>query len=193
VSLAKALSAVVLGLAFASSASANTLTYQGVTFNTWAIDADSLGLSILNAPAATGNWSGINYLKSFEIKGIGDVASANISGPGGFSVNVDNGLSANLGCSTGNTQGACFSAATPLALSNSMSWTINFTGTGLDFGAPHLKVQFLSSLNDTKASGDLLSQAIPAVPEAETYALLLAGLGLMGAVVRRRTAATQAR
>lgn len=168
-----------------ASATTNSLTFQGVTFNTWAIDADSLGLSILDATDATGNWDGISFLKAFEIKGIGNVTGASISDPG-FSVYVDNGLSANLGCATGETPGACFAASTPLSLSDSMTWTMDFTGTDLDFGTPHLKVQFLTNLTDTKATGDLLSQTIQPVPEPETYALLLAGLGLMGAVARRR-------
>ena len=111
-SLKKALSALALGLAFVSSASANTLTYQGVTFNTWAIDADSMGLSILNAPSATGNWTGASFLKAFEVKGIGDITGASIS-PSQFAVTADHGLSANIGCSTGGTPGACFSASTP--------------------------------------------------------------------------------
>ena len=68
-SLKKALSALALGLAFVSSASANTLTYQGVTFNTWAIDADSMGLSILNAPARPGNWTGASFLKRLKSRG----------------------------------------------------------------------------------------------------------------------------
>ncbi len=184
-SLKKALSALALGLAFASSASANTLTYQGVTFNTWAIDTDSMGLSILNATSATGNWAGVSFLKAFEIKGIGDVTGATIS-PSQFAVTADHGLSANVGCSTGGTPGACFSASTPLSLTNNMTWTIDFTGSNLSFTAPHLKVQFLTTLNDSKATGDVLSQNIPAVPEPETYAMLLAGLGMMGAIARRR-------
>jgi hypothetical protein len=34
--------------------------------------------------------------------------------------------------------------------------------------------------------GSLLSQTIPAIPEPETYAMMLAGLGLLGFVARRR-------
>ena len=184
-SLKNALSALALGLAFVSSASANTLTYQGVTFNTWAIDADSMGLSILNAPSATGNWTGVSFLKAFEVKGIGDITGASIS-PSQFAVTADHGLSANIGCSTGGTPGACFSASTPISLTSNMTWTIDFTGTNLNFSAPHLKVQFLTNLNDDKATGSILSQNIPAVPEPETYAMLLAGIGMMGAIARRR-------
>ena len=46
--------------------------------------------------------------------------------------------------------------------------------------------EFFQSLTQTKATGDLLSQTIPAVPEPQTYALLLAGLGVVGFVARRR-------
>lgn len=194
-SLKKSIAAVACGLLLASSASAsNSLTFQGVTFNTWAVDSDTLGLSIVNATAATGNWSGINFLSAFEIKGIGNVTGASVtSGPGAFSATADHGLSANLGCATGGTPGACFFSSPPVALTNSMTWTIDFVGTALNFSEPHLKVQFLTSSTASKATGDLLSQNIPAVPEPEAYAMLLAGLGIMGAIARRRKPAATAR
>jgi len=67
-----------------------------------------------------------------------------------------------------------------------MSFTINFTGTNLNFDAPHLKVQFLTGQYDSRATGDLLSQTIPAIPEPEIYAMMAVGLGLMGWVARRK-------
>ncbi len=189
---AKYIAVTAMSLLTAMSALAqNSLTYQGVTFNTWAVDSDTLGFSILNATNATGDWAGINYLTAFEIKDIGTVGSASIaSGSGSFTVNVDNGLAASLGCTTGNTNGACFASPSAFALNNSMSWTIDFTpvtGSTLSFTDPHLKVQFLTS-SDGGKTGSLLSQTLPVspVPEPETYAMLLAGLGLMGAVVKRR-------
>ena len=183
------LPAAAAAMAFGTPAIANSLTFQGVTFDTQALDSDTLQLSILNATSATGDWTGINFLKAFEIKDIGTVSGATVvTDPGGtWTPNIENGLAANtLGCGTGGTGGACFSTTPPFALTDSMIWTIDFQGTNLDFSAPHLKVQFLTGVNDTQKTGNLLSQTIPAIPEPETYAMMLAGLGLLGFVARRR-------
>ncbi len=179
------LAAAIAACAFtATPAGANTLTYQGVTFQTMAVDADTLQLSILNATNATGNWTGINYLKAFELKDIGNVTGATLAG---WSTSVDNGLAA-FGCTTGGTTGACFTSSPPATLTNNLVYTIDFTGTNLDFSTPHLKVMFLTGINDSQKTGDLLSQTIPMapIPEPETYALMMAGLGAMGFVTRRR-------
>ena len=170
-------------VAFVTPATANTLTFQGVTFETLA-SGNTLQLTVSNAlNGGTGNWADVNYLKAFEIKGIGNVTGATLAG---WAVNVNNGLASAAGCTTGGTPGACFSQSSAVALNDSMNFTINFTGTNLNFDAPHLKVQFLTGQYDSKATGDLLSQTIPAIPEPEIYAMMAVGLGLMGWVARRK-------
>jgi hypothetical protein len=191
--LALAPIAAAAAIAFGTPAIANSLLFQGVTFETLAVDSDTLQLSILNATSATGDWTGVGFLKAFEIKDIGAVSGATVvSAPAGTSwtPNVENGLAGNtLGCGTGGTGGACFYTTPPATLTDSMSWTIDFAGTNLSFDAPHLKLQFMTNVNDTSKTGNLLSQAIPgvpAIPEPETYAMMLAGLSLLGFVARRR-------
>jgi hypothetical protein len=145
-----------------------------------------LTLTITNAlsgPVAPDNWADVQYLKAFEIKGIGDVTGATLAG---WTTNVTNGLASAAGCTTGGTPGACFFKTTAAAVTDLMSFNISFSGNNLNFDAPELKVQFLQGINDQNATGSLLSQTIPAIPEPEIYAMMAVGLGLMGWVVRRK-------
>jgi len=184
------LPAAAVAIAFGTPAIANSLTFQNVTFETQAVDADTLQLSILNATNATGDWTGVDFLKAFEIKDIGNITFAQVvSGPGNWTADVNHGLNASLGCNSGGTNGSCFVVNPVIALTDSMIWNIDLQGTDLHFDSPHLKVQFLTGANATDKTGSLLSQAIPgipAIPEPETYAMMLAGLGLLGFVARRR-------
>ena len=61
---------LLAGLAFAwcsFGAAANTLTFQGVTFNTTNDGNNTLHLQISNANAATDNWTGVSLLAAFEL------------------------------------------------------------------------------------------------------------------------------
>jgi len=178
------LPAAAAAIAFGTPAIANSLTFQGVTFETQAIDSDTLQFSILNATSATGDWAGVDHLNAFSMKDIGNVTGATIS-PANFTVSA---FELNTGgCVGGASGGICFTASpSPLALTADMSWIIDFTGTGLTFASPHLKVLF-SGGDVGNGHGSLLSTNItPAIPEPETYAMMLAGLGLLGFVARRR-------
>ena len=188
--LATLVSVVASCSAFASS----SLSFQDVTFSTQALDTDTLRFTITGADTASGDWSGVHFIKAFAFKDIGEIASFNVvSGPS-FATIAESGRELNArGCTGGNSGGACFTFSQPAALTSTMSWTIDFVaaaGTQLDFSAPHLKVDFFTTVTDRKSTGSLLSQnmvpTVTAVPEPESYALFLAGLAGVAAMVRRR-------
>jgi hypothetical protein len=175
---------------------ANTLTFQGVTFDTYA-SGNTLTLVITGAlNSATGNWTNVQYLNAFEIKNIGQVDSAQILSAsfGDWTANVDHGINngsgSGIGCTSGGTPGGCFYQNTnPIAMipvSDVMTFQLSFSGTGLNFDAPSLKVQFLTNASDTSAQGSLLSRTIPAIPEPEIYAMLAMGLGVLGWRARKK-------
>jgi hypothetical protein len=181
--LRKTLVATAAVLSFgAAQAVDNTLTFQGVTFQTTVVDSDTLSLNILNALNATGDWTGIGFISAFEIKGVGDITSASLAG---WTSTVENGLNAN-GCIAGDDKGACFTHTPALALTNDMTFTMDLVGNNLNLFTPTLKVRFLTNQDDVDKTGSLLSMEIPAIPEPETYALMLAGLGVIGFLARRR-------
>lgn len=169
-------------VAGAAGAQANTLTFQGVTFTTTVLDANTLQLEI-DAAGRTGDWASAVSMGTISLKDIGSFTTAGLSGPGGSWGFSSKELSAN-GCSGGTSTGnACF-AHGPVALGDDMIFTFSFAGGVQSFASPHLKVEFFNA--NGRKQGSLLSMDIPAVPEPETYALLLAGLGAIGVLVRRR-------
>jgi hypothetical protein len=68
--------------------------------------------------------------------------------------------------------------------------TINVTGYTADFASTaRIYLSLPTGVTFTSGSGSFLAGATPiaAVPEPETYAMLLAGLGIVGAISLRRT------
>jgi hypothetical protein len=180
--------AVTLALAagFAASASAGTLTFQGVTFtSSWT--ANVLTLEI-DAAKRSGDWASATTLGALQLKDIGSFDSVSLtSAPGGASnwTMSSNELSAN-GCSGGAHVGTslCYSGQ-HIALTDDMVFQFTFAGGAPALGEPHVKVNFFNGDGDRKV-GSLLSQTIAPVPEPQTYAMLAGGLMLFGVVARRR-------
>jgi hypothetical protein len=176
----------LLAAGFTASASAGTLTYQGVTFtSTWS--GNVLTLEI-DAAHPTGDWAGATTLGALQLKDIGSFDSVSMTSAPGAATNwtmSSNELNAN-GCGGGAHAGAslCYSGS-HISLGDNMVFQFTFAGGTTDFSSPHLKLEMFNGAGGDKI-GSLLSQNIPAVPEPQSYALLLGGLSLVGALARRR-------
>jgi len=177
---------IVLAAGCAASASAGTLTYQGVTFtSTWS--GDVLTLEI-DAAHPTGDWAGATTIGALQLKDVGTFSGVRLTAAPG--VAGDWALSANElnanGCGGGAHPGAglCYSGA-HVALTDDMVFQFTFDGAAQHLDAPSVKVNFFAGDGDRKV-GSLLSQTISPVPEPQSWAMLFGGLGLLGALARRR-------
>lgn len=180
-----------LAIIFATSgASANSLTFQNVTFSTADLGGGELALTITNALNANGDWTGIKYLESFQLSNVGTFTTATVAGltadPGGLSNGSSNGCN-------GNGSGVCFfaPAGSPITLTNSMTFDILFSGGTTNFSLPHLKVDFWANSPQTQSTGNLLSQdigsGVSSTPLPASWTMLLSVLALgLGLMVYRR-------
>jgi len=156
----------------------------------------------------TNGYSGSGlYLDQVAIKVSSSIVSASlVSAPGGASswALLSGGISAS-GCSG---SGSGFECANSLSALNGgkgvsinpgngvgvdYSWTFDITANNGAFflnpliGTPSVKARFVDAYG--RKSGALVSEPLgfaTPVPEPETYAMLLAGIGLMSTIARRR-------
>jgi hypothetical protein len=176
----------LLAAGFAASASAGTLTYQGVTFtSTWS--GNVLTLEI-DAAHPSGDWATATTLGALQLKDIGSFDNVTLTAAPGLATSwtlSSNELSAN-GCDGGAHVGTslCYSGS-HVSLKDDMIFKFTFAGGSTDFTSPHLKLEFFNGAGGDKV-GSLLSQNIPAVPEPQTWAMLFGGLSVLGAMARRR-------
>lgn len=183
----------VLLLAFSVPGSASPmfgLTFQNVTFTITQVDSNTLTLRMQNALNANGDWAGVSKIDHFQFGDIGSLGGATVSGSGTWTY-LNQELNSS-GCGAGSVSSAkhCFTASSPVALSNDMTWTIDYASGSFAFATngSHLKVRFLDAGGSKQ--GSLLSQNLPGVqqvPEPATGVLLLSGLALMRFIARRRT------
>ena len=183
--LCKAAATLALTMGFAASSQADSLTYQGVTFtSTWTGNLLTLEIDAANR---TGDWADATTIGALQLKDLGTFSDVTlVSAPGGAAgwTLSSNELNAN-GCSGGSHAGSslCYSGER-VALADNMVFQFSFSGGAPDLEAPHLKVNFFG--DGERKVGSLLSQAIAPVPEPQTYALMLGGLGLIGFMARRK-------
>ena len=177
--------AVAACLGIGSTASAGVLEFQGVTFTSSFMD-NVLRLEI-DAANPTGDWSTATTLGMLGIKDVGSFSNVSLTAapPGGLSWTLNsNELSAN-GCVNGANPMKICAFGSHLALTDDMVFEFTFTGGTQNFTSPHLKVGMYEGDSPDKV-GSLLSMNIPPIPEPATYGMLLAGLAVVGGMLRRR-------
>jgi PEP-CTERM motif-containing protein len=129
-------------------------------------------------------WAGTNI--SFTLLSAPNGAAAWTSSEGPIS----SGQVANTGCGAGESGFACVEAQTKglFNVDNGSSYVFRFAVTANSFNlvndGAHVGAGYASATG-AGASYGITSVTAP-IPEPETYAMLLAGLGLMGFVARRR-------
>ena len=174
----------------------------------WTLDNNSSngtteGLTYtLTGDAATGSFNlfieGINVAGVDTVGGRTFLEDFSLSPPTGFTgaqlggiTAIDGGLDAG-GCN-GNGNFFCFDGVHQAVSGSTMSLDFTITASSFDGYVPHLKVDWDGSANNYDlVSVDMVGAPTPPVPEPETYAMLLAGLGAMGFVARRRQAQQKA-
>jgi hypothetical protein len=184
----KTLLSTLLAAGAIASAQAGTLEYQGVSFtSSW---TDNVLTLEIDAAHRTGDWAAATTIGALQLKDLGRFDSVTLTSAPGGAANwtlSSSELNAN-GCGGGAHVGVglCFSGA-HVALSDDMVFKFTFNGSATDFSSPHVKVNLFDGDGGRKV-GSLLSQNIPLqpVPEPQSYAMMLGGLGLMGLVARRR-------
>jgi hypothetical protein len=178
----------LLGAGTIASAQAGTVEFQGVDF-TSSLSGNVLTLEI-DAANPTGSWAGATSLGALQLKDLGSFDNVSLTAAPGGTANwalSSKELNAN-GCSGGGHAGSalCYSGA-HVALTDDMVFQFTFSGGNFDPTSPQLKVNMFGADGDKKV-GSLMGEhlVVSAVPEPQSYALMLGGLGLLGVMARRK-------
>jgi len=154
-----------------------------VTANVATANADTTAGSVISNPALVS--ATVNADSKYAIK-LGAGSYTDVSSTG--AVTSSNGYLSNVGTNLAVTQ--MFDTSNSVATSSSGFYLL--TGNGTPSSISVTKMGDLSFTFNGASGASLSYTALPvvaSVPESDTYAMLLAGLGVMGFVARRRLAA----
>ena len=191
------LSAIALGVLLAAAAPAHALEYTGASFRdasagnavvsygsglsqSFDIDFGTLssvtlsfvtfrneGASTMDFSALINNLTGLNF-EGFTVKLTGGATFLSPYGtvtPGFGTIAGTTNSATQSSTSFSSGESYALEFGNPLSMPGQSDWTISFAGV---------------------QAGSTFGINVTAVPEPETYAMLLAGLGLVGSLVRRR-------
>ncbi len=130
--------------------------------------------------------SSMNYLPgvSFSLLSTPDALSNWSVAPGGLNASGCNSTGTSWVCMQDTANSGYGYNILPLASHSNVQFTFNFTGVALTGSGLSLKAYYTDT-NGNK-TGSLISLPVSPIPEPETYAMLLAGLGLIGIIARRK-------
>lgn len=194
--------AAAVSLTFAGAANAATITFDEYAANNSNAPITSLysSLGVVFGSDNAGTWGGL---------GNGDPGNWDLMGTNGSAFLGNNGttngnsyvttisftspiaslafdISRSNGSSAGQTLAANIYLGSTLVGSQSITLGAVNQWTSVSFGAGSYDKLVLTGSATGFSPYGIDNLQIAAVPEAETYAMLLAGLGLMGSIVRRR-------
>jgi filamentous hemagglutinin family protein len=170
------LSSVVSGSAsFATAGTTLTIRTVGDTAITWNSFSINPGETVYFLQSAS-QYQVLNTVMGWDPAQI----SGRLSSNGGISLNAATGIFVGAGGMINAPSLSLFSEPGPLVIENSNSLAsadINLSGNPVSIGDP------LGPFDQIIGGGDI---SISAVPEPGTYAMMMAGLGLLGFMARRK-------